>query len=79
MVEVAYLSMWRPGHAARGSAPTRHPAGRAIDVARAKLNDGTVYNVHHHFHGKIGAQTCGAGAAAPRYDHAGARFFSLVS
>jgi hypothetical protein len=72
VVQVEYLSMYRPGHMRPG---IRHPAGRAIDVATAKLADGTEYSVHHHFFGSIGAQTCGAGARAPRREHAGASFW----
>jgi len=72
VVEVEYLSMYRPGNTKPG---VRHPSGRAIDVATAKLKDGTVYSVHQHFHGRAGAQTCGAGAHAPRREHAGAFFW----
>jgi len=39
---------------------TRHPAGLAIDVGILKKVDGTYLNVAQHFHGKIGAKTCGA-------------------
>jgi hypothetical protein len=76
VVEVEYLSMYRPGHHRPG---TRHPAGRAIDVATAKLKDGTVYSVHHHFFGTTGAKTCGHGAAAPRREHPGANFWREVT
>jgi hypothetical protein len=72
VVEVEYLSMYRPGHRPPG---VRHPAGRAIDVATARLADGTRYSVLHHFSGRVGAQTCGASATPPRRDGAGARFW----
>lgn len=75
VVEVEYLSMYRPGRMRPG---TRHPAGRAIDVAIAKLADGTLHSVKKDFHGRIGAQTCGRGAEAPGQDEPGARFWRAV-
>jgi hypothetical protein len=63
VVEVEYLSMWRPGFTRRG---VRHGAGRAIDVATVKLANGTQYSVQRDFQGRIGAQTCGYGAEEPR-------------
>ena len=76
VVEVEFMSMWRPGH---GKPGVRHPAGRAIDVATAKLKNGTRYSVHHHFFGRVGAQTCGKGARPPRHKHPGATFWRQVA
>ncbi|RLB65850.1 MAG: hypothetical protein DRI90_00885 [Deltaproteobacteria bacterium] len=75
VVEVEYLCMYRPGKMRPG---TRHPAGRAIDVAIAKLADGTRYSVKRDFHGRVGAQTCGRGAEPPRRDEPGAYFWRSV-
>lgn len=63
VIELEYLSMYRPGYLRPG---VRHPAGRAIDVATVKLADGTRYSVERDFHGRVGAQTCGHGAEPPR-------------
>lgn len=43
---------------------TRHPAGLAIDVGGFKMKDGRMLSVTQ-FAGKIGQQTCGAGAPQP--------------
>jgi len=75
VVGVGFLSMYRPGHMKPG---VRHPAGRAIDVATVTLRDGTEYSVHHHFFGKLGAKTCGHGAAEPRFKHPGADLWREV-
>lgn len=75
VVEVAYLSMWRPGRAHPGR---RHPAGRAIDVATVRLAGGRSYRVDRDFQGRVGGQTCGHGAAPPRRDTDGARFWRAV-
>jgi hypothetical protein len=45
---------------------TRHPAGLAIDVGLLHKRDGTWLSVESHFHGHIGAQTCGEGVAPPQ-------------
>ncbi|UQA60939.1 extensin family protein [Polyangium aurulentum] len=45
---------------------TRHPAGLAIDVGLLHKRDGTWLSVESHFHGQIGAQTCGDGAPTPQ-------------
>jgi len=45
---------------------TRHPAGLAIDVGLLHKRDGTWLSVESHFHGQIGAQTCGEGAPIPQ-------------
>jgi hypothetical protein len=76
VVEIEYLSMYRVGFTPPG---VRHPAGRAIDVAVATLRDGTKYNVEHHFFGRGGAQTCGAGAERPRREHPGAWFWRRIA
>jgi hypothetical protein len=73
--EVEYLSMYRRGWTKPG---VRHPAGRAIDVARVRFGDGSVYDVREDFHGRIGAATCGDQAAPPRKDTPGARFYRGV-
>jgi hypothetical protein len=41
----------------------RHAGGLAIDAARFIKKDGTHLDVLDHFHGRIGAKTCGEGAA----------------
>lgn len=41
---------------------TRHPGGLAIDVGGLKKKDGTWLSVANDFQGKVGSQTCGAGA-----------------
>jgi hypothetical protein len=69
VVEVRFLSMYRPGPAHHGS---RHPSGRAIDIASVLLADGAEYSVAQHFFGRTGHETCGAGANEPRIDHPGA-------
>jgi hypothetical protein len=75
VTEVHYLSMYRPGWTKPG---VRHPAGRAIDVARVRFGDGSIYDVRQDFRGRIGVKTCGEGAAAPTKDTPGARFFRRV-
>jgi len=45
---------------------TRHPGGLAIDVGGMKKKDGTWLSVANHFQGKLGSQTCGAGAPVPK-------------
>jgi Extensin-like protein C-terminus len=44
---------------------TRHPAGLAIDVGLVHKKDGHWLSVAQHFHGIIGARTCGEGAFVP--------------
>lgn len=75
VVEVEYLSMYRPGYFRPG---VRHPAGRAIDVATVLLADGTRWSVEHDFHGRVGASTCGHGAEPPRRDELAAHFWRGV-
>ncbi len=75
VTEVHYLSMYRRGYTKPG---VRHPAGRAVDVARVRFGDGSVYDVEQDFHGRIGGKTCGEGATPPTKDTPGARFFRRV-
>ena len=75
VVQLEYLSMYRPGHMRPG---VRHPAGRAIDVATLTLADGTLYSVRRHFFGRAGAQTCGIGADEPTREHPGARLWREI-
>ncbi|MFO0758887.1 MAG: extensin family protein [Byssovorax sp.] len=75
VTEVHYLSIYRPGWTPPG---VRHPAGRAIDVARVRFGDGSFFDVKQDFYGRIGAKTCGEGAAPPVKDTPGSRFFRRV-
>jgi hypothetical protein len=45
---------------------TRHPAGLAIDVGGLRKRDGRWLSVAHHFHGRIGARTCGPNTSPPK-------------
>ena len=45
---------------------SRHPLGLAIDAGVFIKRDGSVLSVASHFHGAIGAQTCGPGASVPK-------------
>jgi hypothetical protein len=62
VVEVVHLSMYRPP--SQGHLATRfysgHTRGLAIDAASFVKRDGTTLVVERDFHGRIGAQTCGA-------------------
>lgn len=74
-------SRTKPGKSTRTTKPTktvspptprlvttvsRHPLGLAIDPGVFIKRDGTVLSVASHFHGKIGAQTCGRGVSVPK-------------
>jgi hypothetical protein len=64
IVEVRHYSMYRPPPASwpedrRGA---RHNGALALDAARFVGKDGSVLDVDKHFHGAIGAKTCGPGA-----------------
>jgi Extensin-like protein C-terminus len=62
VAEVVHLSAWRPPPAKRwpeGKLGTRHPGGLAMDMAIFRRKDGTQLEVLKHFHGRIGATTCG--------------------
>jgi hypothetical protein len=75
VVQVEYLSMWRPGYARPGR---RHSSGRALDLATVKLTDGREYTVQRDFQGRIGAQTCGYGAEEPRRQTEGTGFWRTM-
>lgn len=75
VVEVEYLSMWRPGFRRPG---VRHGAGRAIDVAGVELRSGAQWTVQRDFWGRVGAKTCGISAAEPRKSTPGASFWRDV-
>lgn len=76
VVSAEYLSLYRHGRFVPGK---RHPAGRAVDISAVELSDGTRFSVHEHFFGRVGHQTCGAGADPPRREHPGAEFWRDVS
>ena len=63
VVEVVHLSIYRPP--SRGGAASRNPSPHAqalaIDAASFVKRDGTTLIVERDFHGRIGAQPCGAG------------------
>jgi len=65
IVEVRHYSMYRPPPKAwpDGKIGTRHDGALALDAGRFVAKDGTVLDVDKHFHGAIGARTCGDGAA----------------
>jgi hypothetical protein len=68
VVDVRHYSMYR---VPSKSWPTdkeasRHNGALAIDAARFNLKDGSYLDVDKHFHGAIGAKTCGEGAAPRR-------------
>jgi hypothetical protein len=64
IVEVRHYSMYRPPPEPwpDGKLGTRHGGGLALDAGRFVAKDGRVLDVDKHFHGAIGAKTCGAGA-----------------
>ena len=57
--KVTHKKLWSPPG-------TRHPAGLAIDVGVLLKRDGTRLSVAQHFHGRIGAASCGAGAVVAK-------------
>jgi len=63
IVEVRHYSIYRPPPKSWPDTRlgTRHNGGLALDAARFVAKDGRVLDVEKHFHGAIGAQTCGAG------------------
>jgi hypothetical protein len=65
IVEVRHYSMYRlpPKSWPDDRLGTQHNGGLALDAARFTKSDGTKLVVLDDFHGKIGAQTCGDGAA----------------
>lgn len=64
IVEVRHYSIYRPpvGPGSRQTQSLHHLAAVAIDAGRFVKKDGKVLDVDKHFHGAIGARTCGAGA-----------------
>jgi hypothetical protein len=65
IVEVRHYSMYRPPPASwpEDKIGTRHAGALALDAGRFIAKDGSVLDVDKHFHGAIGAKTCGDGAA----------------
>jgi hypothetical protein len=68
VVEVVHFSIYRPPPARWPSqkVASRHPGALAIDAASFVKSDGRSLDVERDFHGRIGARTCGAGAAPTR-------------
>lgn len=64
IVEVRHYSMYRLPEPAwpREKPATRHMGGVAIDAGLFIKGNGRILNVDKHFHGAIGAKTCGPGA-----------------
>jgi hypothetical protein len=64
VVEVQHYSIYRPPPKSwpDDKIGSRHNGALAIDAARFIKSDGTFLDVLKHFHGAIGAQTCGDGA-----------------
>lgn len=64
IVEVRHYSIYRPpvGPGSRQPQSLHHLAAVAIDAGRFVKKDGKVLDVDKHFHGAIGARTCGKGA-----------------
>lgn len=64
IVEVRHYSMYRPPRGwPEGKIGARHDGALALDAGRFITKDGAVLDVDRDFHGKIGARTCGDGAA----------------
>jgi hypothetical protein len=65
VVEVVHYSIYRPPPARwpAEKIASRHLGGLAIDAATFVKRDGHTLVVERDFHGRIGARTCGAGAA----------------
>lgn len=78
VVEAEYSSMYRRRGLGFIKPRKRHPAGRAIDIQKVKLNTGETYTVLGDFHGRVGVQTCGDKAVGPTRETAGARFWRDV-
>ncbi|MGE5185404.1 MAG: extensin family protein [Acidobacteriota bacterium] len=64
IVEVRHYSIYRapPKSWPEGKLGSRHNGALAIDAARFVKSDGSFLDVLQHFHGAIGAKTCGEGA-----------------
>ena len=77
VVQAEYLSMYRRNtHMKPGR---RHPSALAIDLATIKLESGKTYSVRYDFHGRVGAQTCGAKATKPTKESPGARLWRTIA
>lgn len=65
IVEVRHYSMYRLPEPSwpRGQQATRHLGAMAIDAGFFIKKNGSILDVDRHFHGAIGAKTCGPGAA----------------
>ncbi len=65
IVEVRHYSMWRPPPESwpDDKEGTRHAGALALDAGWFRKIDGTILDVLDDFHGRIGAKTCGDGAA----------------
>ncbi|MGZ5970212.1 MAG: extensin family protein [Polyangiales bacterium] len=61
VVEAVHMSMYRPP-AKLPKDPKRHDAAMAIDLGFVVKKDGSKLSVLDHWHGYIGAKTCGNGA-----------------
>jgi hypothetical protein len=66
--EVIIFSAWRPPtkHWPAGKQGIRHPGAMAVDAKQFHLKSGRWIEVEDDFHGRIGDQTCGTSANAPR-------------
>lgn len=64
IVEVRHYSMYRlPANSwPRGKPGLHHAGGVAIDAGQFIKRSGRILDVDKHFHGAIGAKTCGPGA-----------------
>ncbi|MBK6518271.1 MAG: extensin family protein [Polyangiaceae bacterium] len=78
IVEVEYLSMYRKRGVGFVKPGKRHPSGRAIDIATLKRKDGEVFSVYKDWHGRVGSETCGLGAAKPTKDTDGAKLMRAI-
>lgn len=68
IAEVLMFSAWRPPGKRwpEDRIGTRHPGALALDARRFRKLDGTLIDVKRDFHGRIGDETCGEAADAPR-------------
>jgi hypothetical protein len=64
VVDVIHFSVYRPPILKKNLITARQHGG-AMDAAIFVRKDGTKLQIDKDFHGRIGAQTCGAGAPAP--------------
>ncbi len=64
VVDVLHYSIYRPPPAKwpADKIASRHLGALAIDAASFTKKDGSRLDVEHDFHGRVGADTCGAGA-----------------